>query len=205
MAIRSFLAFELPAPMKAVLERSLETMKKICPDIRWMKVDKIHITVVFLGNVPEEGLGFISDAAGTVCARHEPFNLALKGVGVFGPPRRPRVIWAGLDGDIQRMAGFQRELLKALEPAGIRYDGRPFKPHLTLGRFRDTHRPGAGLKGLLEMHADIRSDDCRFDELVLFKSDLTPREAIYTVLGRIPIPIAGTTQGQAGFTDKLEE
>lgn len=187
MAIRSFLAFELPAPMKAVLGRALETMKESSLHVRWTALDKIHLTVVFMGRVQERDIAFISEAAGRVCSRHSPFNTAINGTGVFGPPRNPRILWAGLTGETKRMAEFQQELFQALAPAGVTNDGRPFKPHLTLGRFRGASPDRAGLEMLLRTFSDMQSDECRLDELVLFKSDLTPGGPFYTVLARMPM------------------
>jgi RNA 2',3'-cyclic 3'-phosphodiesterase len=185
MAIRSFLAFELPAPMRTVLAGALEILRGSCLDARWAKIDNIHLTVVFLGDVPEDDLTFIMEAAQEVCSRYRPFEIAIKGLGVFGPPRRPRVLWAGLTGETMRMAEFQQELLSALAPSGIKYDGKAFKPHLTLGRFRG--RNPIDPKSALEACRDIHSNECLLENLVLFKSDLTPRGAFYTLLGKMPM------------------
>jgi RNA 2',3'-cyclic 3'-phosphodiesterase len=182
MMIRSFLAFELPGPMKTVLSETLKGLKGMDLDVRWTAVDKIHLTVVFLGDVSNEQIDFIKESAATVCAGHDSFTVAVKGVGVFGPPRRPRVVWAGLSGETSRMAVFKRELLDALAPAELKLDARSLRPHLTLGRFRS-----GGPGNILERFDHIRSDECRLGELVLFKSDLTPRGAVYTVLGRMPM------------------
>jgi RNA 2',3'-cyclic 3'-phosphodiesterase len=182
MTIRSFLAFELPKPMKSVLSVALEDLRKGGLDVRWTAVENIHMTVLFLGGVPESGLDFIIKSAAQVCSRHDPFNAAVKGMGVFGPKRRPRVLWAGVSGEISRMASFKRELLDALAPAGMNLDPRPFKPHLTLGRFRS-----GGPGNLLELFGNLQSEQCRLDELVLFKSDLRPKGAVHSVLERMPM------------------
>lgn len=203
MAIRSFLAFELPVPMKTVLGRALEAMKKSGLDVRWTALDRIHLTIAFLGDVQEREVAFISDAARLVCSRHSPFNAAIKGSGIFGPPRRPRVLWAGLAGETERMAEFQRELFRAMNPAGVTHDGRPFKPHLTMGRFRSGNPDTAELDRLLKTHGDLRSDECLLDELVLFKSDLKPGGAVYAVLGRMPM--AGEERRPDCFRDEMEE
>jgi 2'-5' RNA ligase len=80
------------------------------------------------------------------------------------------------------MSAFKRELLDALAPVGLKLDTRSFRPHLTLGRFRS-----GGPGNILEHFDHIQSDDCRLRELVLFKSDLTSRGALYTVLARLPM------------------
>jgi 2'-5' RNA ligase len=174
-----------------VLSDTLEALKKSDLDVRWMAVEKIHLTVVFLGDVPEEHIDFIKKSAAEVCACHDSFIAAVKGLGVFGPPRRPRVVWAGVSGETSRMAAFKRELLDALTPVGLKLDSRSFRPHLTLGRFRS-----GGPGNVLEHFDHIQSDECRLGELVLFKSDLTPRGAVYTVLARLPMRDAAGPCGQ---------
>ena len=189
--IRSFLAFELPGPVETVLSETLGKLKESGLDVRWTAVEKIHLTVVFLGDVPEERIDFIKQAAGEVCACHDPFTFAVKGLGIFGPPRRPRVVWAGLSGETSRMALFKRDLLEVLAPVGIKPDARPFRPHLTLGRFRS-----GGCGNILHCFDPIESDECRLGDLVLFKSELTPRGAVYTVLGRMPMREATAPVGK---------
>jgi len=191
--IRSFLAFELPGPIETVLSETLGKLKESGLDVRWTAVAKIHLTVVFLGDVPEERIDFIKESAGQVCACHDSFTVAVKGLGIFGPPRRPRVVWAGLSGETSRMAVFQRDLLHVLAPVGIKPDARSFRPHLTLGRFRS-----GGYGNILNRFDAIQSDECRLGDLVLFKSDLTPRGAVYTVLGRMPMRDAPAPVGKRG-------
>ena len=185
MGIRSFLAFELPAPMKTVLSDALEKLKGAGLDVRWTAPANIHLTVVFLGDVAEKDIPFIEGAAGEICSRFRPFDASVNGVGIFGPRGRPRVLWAGVDGETERLALCKRELLEALKPVGLELDSRPFRPHLTLGRFRGGSQ--TGLDGVLKRFGDIKSDECRLEELWLFKSDLTPRGASYTVLARMPL------------------
>ena len=100
MAIRSFLAFEIPPDMKEAITGVLEEIRRSNLDIRWVKVDNIHLTVVFIGSIREEDLPEIRAAVGPVCSRYGPFDISLKGPGFFPNARRPRVIWIGLDGDL---------------------------------------------------------------------------------------------------------
>jgi 2'-5' RNA ligase len=174
-----------------VLSETLEGLKKSDLDVRWTAVEKIHLTVVFLGDVSEERVGLIKESAAEVCGSYDAFTVAVKGLGIFGPPRRPRVVWAGVSGEISRMAAFKRDLLGALAPVGIKPEARAFRPHLTLGRFR-----GGGAGKVLEHFDPVQSEECRLGDLVLFKSDLRPSGAVYTALARMPMRDAAALGGQ---------
>jgi 2'-5' RNA ligase len=143
--------------------------------------------MVFMGNVPLEHLNPIGRATEAVCRRYGPFNVALNGTGVFGSRRNPRVLWARLNGDLERMSRFRDELQKDLEPFGIKQERRRFKPHLTFGRFRKGAKTGSDLDELLSRYQDLTSPTCTLNELVLFKSDLKPGGAVYTRLNAWPL------------------
>jgi 2'-5' RNA ligase len=185
--IRSFLAFELPPEIMAVISKASREMKNIAPNVRWVKPVNIHLTMVFMGNVPRERLKPIGKATSDVCRRFGPFNVSLDGTGIFGTRRNPRVVWARLDGDLERMSRFRNELQKDLEPFGIKQERRRFKPHLTFGRFGKAAITRSNLDELLLPHQDLTSPPCALNELVLFKSDLKPGGAVYTALNAWPL------------------
>jgi 2'-5' RNA ligase len=187
MVIRSFLAFELPADIKRIVLKVYDEMRRFPLDIRWVKVDNIHLTLIFMGNIRADHVQGIGEAAEKVCQRFGPFNVFLKNAGIFGSKRSPRVFWLGLDGDIARMAHFRDSLHKHLKAFGIKEEDRRFSPHLTLGRFRKGTRLQAGLDELLSRFQDLMSPTCAFTELILFKSDLKPGGAVYTRLNAWPL------------------
>ena len=187
MEIRSFLAFELPPDIMGVISHASGDMKNTPLNLRWVKPGNIHLTMVFMGNVPRENLKPIEQAAADVCRRYGPFKVFLDGTGVFGSRRNPRVLWARLNGDLERMSRFRDELQKDLEPFGIKQERRRFKPHLTFGRFRKGAKTGSDLDELLSRYQDLASPTCPLKELVLFKSDLKPAGAVYTRLNAWPL------------------
>jgi 2'-5' RNA ligase len=187
MKIRSFLAFELPEEFKGIISRASGEMKKSSLDVRWVKVDNIHLTVVFIGDMATEHLDPIGKSVSEVCREHDPFNIAINGAGVFSSRRHPRVLWIGLDGEIDRMAAFRDALQKKLKPFGIKEEKRPFNPHLTLGRFRKGAKSDVHLDNLLLAYKDLTGPTYTLRELALFKSDLKPGGAVYTKLKVWPL------------------
>jgi len=187
MKIRSFLAFELPEEFKRLISRTSGEMKKSSLDIRWVKVGNIHLTVIFIGDMATEHLDPMGKSISEVCQEHDPLNIAINGAGVFSSRRNPRVLWIGLDGEIDRMAAFRDALQKKLKPYGIKKEKRPFNPHLTLGRFRKGAKSGVHLDNLLLAYKDLTGPACTLRELALFKSDLKPGGAVYTKLNAWPL------------------
>ena len=187
MEIRSFLAFELPTDIKRIITKVSRTGKDLPLGLRWVKLDNIHLTVVFMGNVPEERIEPIGKAVKKVCSGTEQFNVSIGNLGFFGSRRHPRVLWLGLRGDVHRMGRFRDALQKRLKPFGMKTEKRPFKPHLTLGRFKKDARPGPHLDNMISEYADLKGPTHPLRELVLFKSDITPQGAIYTKLDAWPL------------------
>jgi RNA 2',3'-cyclic 3'-phosphodiesterase len=187
MGIRCFLAFELPPEIRETLSAVSEDARALSLNVRWTRVANIHLTVVFMGNVREDHIGPIGEAAGSLCRGHAPFRIQVQGTGLFGSRRNPRVLWVGLGGETDRMSVFRDVLQKHLAPFGIEEEKRPFRPHLTLGRFRKGAKADAGVNDLLSRYRDLNGPLCMIRELGLFKSDLRPGGAEYTRLGVWPL------------------
>lgn len=187
MEIRSFLAFELPPDIRRILERVSAEVKEFGLDVRWVKVENIHLTMIFMGNVHQEKLSDMGDEIKEVCERYQAIEISINGIGFFPDMKRPRVLWLGLAGDLERLSRLRDDLQRHLARFGIKEEGRPFRPHLTLGRFRKTISPEARLDELVRKYGNLKGPNCSVGELVLFKSDLRPRGAEYTRLASWPL------------------
>lgn len=188
--VRAFIAIELPPEVRLILRQLLA---KIRPDheraVKWLDPDSIHLTLKFLGNVPEEKLSAIRAAIEQEAAVAEPCALELRGLGAFPNLRSPRVIWVGLGGEVSRLAHLQRGLDQAMVHLGFPAETREFSPHLTLGRVRDRVR----FQDRIDLSAAISSVkmplDLKFvvNEVSLIKSTLTPQGAIYDRLASVSL------------------
>jgi 2'-5' RNA ligase len=191
--IRSFLAFELPGDIKSLVDRVSKDMRRSSLNVRWVNTDNIHLTVVFMGNIREQDIPAICQAVEKVCVRYGSFHIALTGLGAFPNAVRPRVIWLGLQGNIEKMSFFKKALQKHLQSFGVKEEKRAFRPHLTLGRFKSPGHIDSQLDNFIRAYKDLSSPECTLSDLILFKSDLKPGGAIYTKLKSWPL--SGQEQG----------
>jgi len=184
--IRSFIAIDFPQETREKLAAIQEQLKQSRAGVRWVKPAGIHLTLKFLGNILPAQVDDIAAAAAQVVGEDSPLTLCAGGLGAFPSQRKPRVIWVGLGGEIERLAKIQAGLEKALEPLGFAREGRGFRPHLTIGRVRDRHRLQALIEAMSTLELpEFNSFDA--DEIILYKSDLRPTGAIYTKLHRMPL------------------
>ncbi len=187
MEIRSFLAFELPLDIKEIVARVSSEIRKSPLNVRCVHVDNIHLTVIFMGNIKTGDIVNIGAEVEKVCFRYSSFDVSLREMGFFPNKRNPRVLWLGLDGDLERMSHFRDSLQKQLGPFGIKEEKRRFTPHLTLGRFRNSHKGKSHLNEFIMRYRDLTSPVCPLNELILFQSTLKPSGAEYTKLGSWPL------------------
>ena len=186
MLIRSFIAIDLPEGTRQGLSHVQEQLKRSRAGVRWVKTSNIHLTLKFLGNIHPGQVDDIAAATAQVIGAEPPLTLWAAGLGVFPSPRKPRIIWVGLGGEVERLTKIQAGLEKTLEPLGFTREGRGFRPHLTIGRVKDRRR----LQSLIEAMSAFelpKFNSFDADEIILYKSDLRPTGAIYTKLHRMPL------------------
>ena len=190
--IRSFIAVELPEATREAIYVVQEQLKQSRAGVRWVKPASIHLTLKFLGNISPAQVDEIAETAAQLVRDEPPLTLCAAGLGGFPSHRKPRVIWVGLQGEVERLAKIQAGLEKALEPLGFAREGRGFRPHLTIGRVKDRHH----LQSLIEAMSTLELPEFNSfdaDEIILYKSDLRPTGAIYTKLHRMPLAAPAPT------------
>jgi 2'-5' RNA ligase len=139
---RVFLAIEIPGAVRDALTEPLEGLKPLRESIRVNPVERMHLTLHFLGHLPRPVVEQLAPPLGAVVVGHHRFGLVAQGVGAFPTIARPRVLWAGITGaELPRLTALQAELGNALRTAGVTLEGERFRPHLTLGRVRRPLKP----------------------------------------------------------------
>lgn len=171
--MRLFIAAELNDQLKDALEELPRQIR--LEGMRLVPRDQMHLTVRFLGEVAPENLADIERALRSACEHHAPFSVEVKGGGVFGPPRHPRVAWVGIGDEAGALTALAASVEQALVEAGVPPEDRPFRAHLTLGRPKG--RPRVDVDALEALPS---LGVLRIDELVLFKSTTGPQGAVHT-------------------------
>ena len=190
------MAIELPDSVKKTLAGVVRELRDSgIGGLRPVRPEGVHLTLKFLGDVPTERISAIGDAAGRAAARHAPFALSLSGVGAFPNGRAPRVLWAGVAGDMDRLAALQASVDGNLAELGFARERRAFNPHLTLARLRDSasREDRARALGVLKAAQPAPETGFAVDGVALFQSTLGPGGAVYRRLHQAPL--AGARPG----------
>ena len=182
--IRTFVAIELPAAVQRGLTQLQERLKRDRPPVRWVAPDKIHVTLVFLGEIPAEMVETVGHSAARAAAGVLPFEIEAAGVGVFPNPNRPRVVWVGVQGNLPALQSLHAALEADLATHGFPKEGRPYSAHLTLGRVRSRATPPEA-RALGQAVTSLPSPSLgswRVEQIAVIRSDLRPEGPIYTPL-----------------------
>ncbi|MCH7841832.1 MAG: RNA 2',3'-cyclic phosphodiesterase [Chloroflexi bacterium] len=135
--VRSFIAIPVPSEGIEALQEAVKSFEpEIGGSVRWVRPEGIHLTLKFMGDIPPGTVERVLKTLPPVAARFNPFKLSLSGLGVFPNARSPRVLWAGLDGELEVLSALQLAIDDALGELGLPKEQRAFSPHLTLGRVR---------------------------------------------------------------------
>jgi len=181
---RAFIAIDLPASIRSLLAETQEILKSSGLRVKWVQPQNIHLTLKFLGHIDSDNIDKII-AAMTMTAKDFPgMSLSAKEIGVFPDIRRPRVIWAGLNGQLEILENLQQTLDGHLAGLGYPKETRAFKGHLTLGRVKGKIA-SAPMKAAIEKLKGFGSESFEISEIILFKSELRPTGAVYSKVQRV--------------------
>jgi RNA 2',3'-cyclic 3'-phosphodiesterase len=182
---RVFIAIAVPEPLEQQLARLQSELTPAVPGCRWTSARPFHLTLAFLGDVPDSDLSAICQVVVASVGEIEPFEIELMGLGAFPSTTRPRVIWAGVTGpNMKLLDGLQESIVNSLAQAGHRPDVERFSPHVTLGRIKHQRRGPGGLNDLIERNRLWSAGRYSVTDLQVFASEVGPTGAAYQVLGR---------------------
>ena len=182
--IRTFIAVELPPKIKEAMAGVQAELKKSGADVGWVRPEGVHLTLKFLGDVEEGKVGRLGDALEGALGGYAPFTLRAKGIGTFPTPKAPRVVWLGVEGDVERLAAIAETVERVCGGLKFPKESRPFKAHLTLGRVRSPRGREALVKAL-EGFRDADLGEFPADFVSVMKSELKPSGEVYTEMRRI--------------------
>lgn len=182
--LRTFIAIRLPPEIIELAGELQSRLKSGGLKLRWVRLQSLHLTLKFLGNIPESATADLEGAMQRAVGDCGPFPLVAQGMGVFPGIKRPRVLWIGIGGDLAKLVSLVDGLESELVPFGFAKEKRPFRGHLTLARIKGFTDP----LHLAEALRDIGQYEPQLftaQQMVLYQSDLQPQGAVYTARARV--------------------
>ncbi len=183
--IRAFIALDISEDVRRKLEELKNHLAPYGRNVKWVPVKNIHITLKFLGNISEDRISDIEGVIRKLLQNRSSISLRAKGAGAFPSLKKIRVVWAGIDGDIDKLRSLQQDLEVELERIGFPREDRSFKPHLTLGRLKSPSGNNSLAKAIAGLHS-FQSDQFVVDHVTLYRSILKPSGAVYEALVKVP-------------------
>ena len=188
--LRAFIAIELPQQLQDTLEKQTTRLRHSLGDdlVRWIPTQNMHLTLKFLGNIAASHVEFLKQLIAQTADSHSAFDLQISGIGSFPNSKRARILWAGIHAPVE-LASLQKSLEAGTTRLGYEKEERPFSPHLTLGRVRQTIDP-AGLQKIRTILDTIQLGNigsARVDSIHLYRSEAQTSGSVYTKLFSAPL------------------
>lgn len=184
MLIRSFVAININEKVRNEISNLQTALKnEIKHNIRWVDPVNMHLTLKFLGEIPESSLASLYSAISHATSGISSFNLSFKGMGVFPNIKNPRVIWVSVDEGKEEISSLYNRINRSLETLGFnnKKTKSPFTAHLTLGRVKSSLK-NDNLSEVLYNHAAFTSTLMVVQKIVFFKSILRREGPLYVPL-----------------------
>jgi 2'-5' RNA ligase len=188
--LRLFIAIPVSAEAKRALDTVIGRVAVQAPGgVRWVHPEGIHLNVKFLGNVEPTLVNPIAEAMGRAAAGGSAFRLQLAGLGMFPSERRPRVLWAGVAGNLEALEALQGRMEAEMSALSFPPERRPFSPHLTLGRVGQETSEGLSCRVSTALQASSLdpTGPWQVETVNLMRSDPAPGGSIYSALASVPI------------------
>jgi 2'-5' RNA ligase len=186
--IRLFCAIELPISLRD----RLIALGGGLPGARWVSEENLHLTLNFIGEVPESSFDDIGAALSGVGV--PVFELVVKGMGHFERSRKPIMLWAGVEPNPQ-LTHLHDRIVSSLRRVGVKGDGHQFLPHITLARF-DDHLAPERVADFLRANGLFRAPPFTVEQFVLFSSVLGHAGPTYRAEAEFPL------EGALGLSDE---
>ena len=187
---RVFVAIPLPDAARGEITDLVESVRSAADpdvrDVRWVRLDGLHLTLRFIGLVDEARLAAIGGAVESAASALDAFTVTIEGGGAFPSTTRPRTLWLGVTAGGDELAVAASTVEDALASTGLERSTRPFRAHLTLAR-SDGVRSGPDVARRLIQAGGERATSFAATELVLFETVSGGGPARYSRLVTAPL------------------
>lgn len=134
--MRLFVAILLSDEVRAALARVQKDIGRSCDGVRWVRQEQLHVTVKFLGDVPDGDVPSVSEAIARGAAEGGPFSMTVEAAGCFPPRGGVRIVWAGATEPSNTMQRSVEAINGELEDLGFERERRAWSAHITIGRVK---------------------------------------------------------------------
>jgi RNA 2',3'-cyclic 3'-phosphodiesterase len=187
--MRLFIAIPLGSDLIDNLSRIQKRLSYRLPDnsVKWTRSGQMHLTLRFLGETPEDQITPLKLALKSATESHSCFELVVRQVGCFPSFSQPRVIWAGIAGDTNKLTDLFSHIQAQTVNFGQKPEDRKFHPHLTLGRVKTDKRSAQKIGQILDAYTEVEFGDLRVERVELIQSTLSRTGPIYQNLDSITL------------------
>lgn len=183
--LRLFWAVNLPEELKNRIHE-IRNRLGTAGGAKWVEPRNLHVTVKFLGDTDIDLVRPVVDSAAGRLKGVKSFSLEVGGLGFFPGTSSPRVLWAGLKGEVSLLGVVARMVEEAAAEHGFPRESRKFSPHVTLARIKSPVEAGELVAAVEKEKSRVESlGSFRVASVDLMKSDLTPRGPVYTLLSSV--------------------
>ncbi|MEN3029103.1 MAG: RNA 2',3'-cyclic phosphodiesterase [Aquificaceae bacterium] len=177
--VRVFVGFFVTKKIQEAVER-LQAQSEGFIKGKWVEPQNFHMTFQFIGEMKQERLIDLLKSLQEVAQKLKPVRVKYRGLGVFPSLDRARVLWIGVSEGHRLLIDTARAIVKANRQIGIRDEGKPFHPHVTVCRIREFEKKA--LRDFLHQYENTTFGEDLVDRVALVKSSLTSVGPIYTII-----------------------
>jgi 2'-5' RNA ligase len=185
---RLFVGIFPPAHVVASLKTAVADLVEGIPvrAVRWIPTSQVHLTLDFLGSIEITRILAIASSLKGACVGQRQCKVRVAGLGCFPNPSQPRIIWAGLAGDLRPLQNLKESIDARFLACGCVCEDRPFHPHLTVGRVRDSNPTGRGqVSAALAKEKDRAFGEWQVERIDLVQSVLSAKGTAYETLNSV--------------------
>jgi len=179
--VRAFIAIAVPESVLKSCQDIMAQLRGLNLQGRFAKTQSIHLTLQFLGNIEEDQIVGIAQVLKQAGREIAPFDLEVRGLGVFPQLSNPRVVWIGVE-PVDGLMKLQSKIQQGLEPLGFPKENRDFHPHLTLLRLKSRRNLGPLTEYLQAEGPHQQAGVIQIEQIHLYQSILKPQGAEYRQL-----------------------
>jgi len=185
--LRTFISVTLPKSIVTLSKMLQTTVISRKNNIKWVSPGNIHLTLKFIGPTSVETANTINEILQKLVVDFEVINLEIKTTGCFPNNKQPRVLWLGVDGELDKLKNLLNNIDNELAKIGITFDTKKdYLPHITLGRIKYPPNSAPNIANFL--NTSFTPLKFNVNRIRLIGSELFPNGPIYSILGTHIIP-----------------